>query len=214
MRFSAFFLIFFFIGFESVSQAAEWKKISDDDGITVFQKADEQGTGVSFRGETNIPASIESILTIMKNNSLAHEWMPLVVSRKDLKSISQNERIEYTHVGMPWPLTDRYFINRARADQLENGQMKIFVQSVETPEPQWLEKDKVLGFLYYSEFLLTPLEGGAKTHMVIEVNSDPKGLIPKFLVNAAQKSWPIKFFTGLTQMLVKAGLTTEGAVAH
>ena len=115
---------------------------------------------------------------------------------------------------MPWPLSDRYFINRAKAERLANGQMRIFVQSVSNPDANWLEQDKVLGFLHYSEFMLTPAEGVEKTHMVIEINSDPKGLIPKFLVNAAQKSWPTKFFTGLSSMLEEDKSLRAKALGH
>jgi hypothetical protein len=203
--------------FLSVSRvhASEWIKISDDQGIKVFQKKDvAEGTGVSFRGETLIAAEVEDILRVMADNSKAHRWIPLVQERRDLKQINENERIEYTHVNMPWPLTDRYFINRAKAERLPDGQMRIFVQSVPTPNAEWLEKEKVLGFLHYSEIMLSPQESESKTRMVIEINSDPKGLIPKFLVNAAQKSWPTKFFTGLNIMLKEAGVLKVDKFVH
>jgi hypothetical protein len=195
--------------------AADWEKISDDEGITVYQKKDgDQGTGVSLRGETVIPARLDDILDTMKDNTRAHLWIPMVKTRRDLKQVSPNERIEYTHISMPWPITDRYFINKAKAERLPSGQMRIFVQSVDQVEESWIEKDKILGFLHYSEFMLTPVGTGERTHMVIEINSDPRGLIPKFLVNAAQKSWPRKFFTGLNRMLQEASLLQNPAVAH
>lgn len=195
--------------------AADWQKISEDDGVTVYQKKDaEHGTGVSLRGETVIPARLDDILDTMKDNGRAHLWIPMVKTRRDLRQVSANERIEYTHISMPWPITDRYFINRAKAERLPTGQMRIFVQSVDQVEESWIDKDKVLGFLHYSEFMLTPVGSGESTHMVIEVNSDPRGLIPKFLVNAAQKSWPRKFFSGLTRMLQEANLLQKPAIAH
>ena len=198
-----------------LASADDWQKISDDDGITVFQKKDAaEGTGVSFRGETILASNTEDILRVMADNSKAHRWIPLVVSRRNLQKISNDERIEYTHVSMPWPLADRYFINRAKVERLPEGLMRVFVQSIENPDQALLESGKVLGFLYYSELMLTPIEGGAKTRMVIEINSDPKGLIPKFLVNASQRSWPRKFFKGLTVMLEEAGALKTSSLDH
>lgn len=195
--------------------ASDWEKISEDDGVTVYQrKGEATGTGVSFRGETVVPARIDDILHTMADNSKAHLWMPMVKTRRDLKEIGPTERIEYTHIGMPWPVTDRYFINRAKAERLANGQMRIFVQSEEKFEAAWEDKEKVLGFLYYSEFMLTPIDSGERTHMVIEINSDPRGLLPKFIVNAVQKSWPRQFFAGLTRMLKEAQLIRDGSLAH
>lgn len=194
------------------SEHNKWEQIADSDGITVYQKTGDSPV-ISLRGETTIPAHLSDIFEIMKNNATAHEWIPMVKERRDLKQISDKERIEFTHIEMPWPMSDRYFINKAQADYMPNGKLRIFVQSIETPDEAWLEHDKVLGVMHYSEFILTPL--GGKTHMVIEVNSDPKGLIPKFLVNAAQRSWPRKFFTGLTDMLRKTSkISPHDTVAH
>lgn len=202
-----------FLLFANQAQASEWQQVSDNDGITVYQKS-EPGDGLSLKGETVIPARLDDVVNIMKDNNLAHLWIPRVASRRDLYQISDMERVEYTHVAMPWPVTDRYFINRAKSTRLANGQMRIFVQSLDNPDSKYFEADKVLGFLHYSEIMLTPVDNGTGTHISIEINSDPRGLLPKFLVHAAQRNWPIDFFTGLTGMLTKAGTITAKNLAH
>lgn len=195
------------------ARASEWQQLSDENGITVYQK-NEQGDGISLKGETVIAARLDDIINVMKENSTAHLWMPMVAERRDLYEISNTERIEYTHIAMPWPVSDRYFINRAKATRLDNGQMRVFVQSIDDPDPKYFEADKVLGFLHYSEIMLTPVNNGNGTHITVEINSDPRGLIPKFLVHMAQRAWPVDFFNGLIRILEKAGSIQTQNMAH
>lgn len=188
------------------STGSAWHKVSDDDGIIVYQKKVEGLDTVSLRGETTIAASIKHITDVMADNEIAHLWMPMVAERRTLKMLSPTSRIEYTHVAMPWPITDRYFVNLGQAETLADGSVRLSVMSHEKPHdflpPQ---PDKVLGILNYSEFLLTKLEGGRRTRIQLEVNTDPKGNIPSWVVNVAQRSWPRDFFTGLIGQLRKRG---------
>ena len=198
------------------SDLTGWDKVSDSDGIIVYQKGIEGSDTISIRAETVIDASVADIADVMGDNNTAAAWMPMITDRHDIKAIGPTERIEYTHIGMPWPLTDRYFINTGKAEYLPKGVVRLSVKSVEHPDPAWLEPDKVLGVLHYSEFLLTPRDGGQSTHMTIEVNTDPKGLIPSWLVNIAQKSWPRDFVTALRGQLEQRGKlhSKPEAVAH
>jgi hypothetical protein len=190
----------------TASKGSEWHKVSDDDGIIVYQKKVEGLDTVSLRGETTIAASIKHITDLMADNSIAHLWMPMVAERRTLKMLSPMSRVEYTHVAMPWPITDRYFVNIGQAETQPDGSMKLSVKSHERPQDFMpLQPDKVLGILHFSEFLLTKLEGGRKTRIQLEVNTDPKGNIPSWIVNVAQRSWPRDFFTGLIGQLRKRG---------
>ena len=72
----------------------------------------------------------------------------------------------------------------------------------------YVESDKVLGELRLSEFILTPVDGGKATHILATIGTDPKGMIPKWIVNYAQKNWPRDFFQGLKKQLTKQGMMT------
>lgn len=194
--------IAFVLASPALAEEAAWQKISDKDGIVVFARNLDGVPTISLRGEAVIDAPVQAVFDTMKDNSRAHEWMPMVAEKRDLQALGENQRLEYTHIKMPWPLTDRYFVNTGTVEKLGDGALKVFVKSAENPT--YKEDDKVLGVLKYSEFLLTPEAGGAKTRIKLEVNTDPKGLIPKFLVNAAQKAWPRDFLMGLRRQVQKA----------
>lgn len=187
-----------------------WKKISDDQGIIVYQKKVKGLDTISLRGETIINAAPRVIAEVMADNTTAHEWVPLVASRKTLKELSPVHRIEYTHIKMPWPLTDRYFVNIGKAELLPDGSIRMHIKSHDKPQDLVPSTpDKVLGILHYSEFSLTSLDQGLRTHVRIEVNTDPRGSLPTWIVNAAQRSWPRDFFTGLLAQMKKRGLLKD-----
>ncbi len=182
-----------------------WETVSEGDGITVYKKLLNDGDIIAVRGAALIPARLDDIAAVMKDNKTAADWMPMIAERRDLKQLTPNSRLEYTHLAMPWPVTDRYYVNLAQADQLPNGALRFFVKSVDDPDKAYLEDDKVLGFLHVSEFILTPVDGGAGTEIKLEVKTDPRGLIPKVLVNLGQKRWPRQFFEGLIDQLKMRG---------
>jgi hypothetical protein len=178
-----------------------WEKISEEDDITVYMKPPSEHGTVSVRGDAVLNANIDDVFTVLANNSEAPQWMPFVVERYDLVQLSQNSRLEYTHVYLPWPLKDRYWLNRSEASPLPEGGWHITTKSIDDPKPEWLRDDKVLAYMYFSELYLKPVADGTKTYITIELNTDPRGMLPKWLVNRQQRGWPRAFFKGLKKQL-------------
>ncbi len=210
--------ILFYLSAAATAYAGEWREISRDQGIVVYLKPAVEGGTVSVRGDTTIDANFEDVLRILADNKEASEWMPLVVERRDLKQLTDKSRIEYTHIDLPWPVSDRYFINESKAEPIAGGGYHVSVKSLDTPPAEYLETGKVLGFLYFSELYLKPANNGKQAFISIEVHSDPRGFIPKWLINYEQRSWPRKFFLGLIKQLGKHHLLndqlTEAKLTH
>ena len=57
--------------------------------------------------------------------------------------------------------------------------------------------------LKYTRYEITVLPG-AQLHVVLETLSDPGGNLPGFLVNRAQRKYPVKLFQGLREQVKKA----------
>lgn len=191
-----------------------WKKVSDDDGIIVYECTSPGMDTVSLRGEAIIAAKARDIAQVMANNERASVWVPMVAERRVLKTVGVTQRVELTHIAMPWPVTDRYFVALGQADFMSDGRIRLSVKSVSDPENYLVMPDKVLGVLHTSEFLLTPMANDSGTRIEFEVNTDPKGLIPKWIVNYAQTGWPRDFLTGLAKELAVQGLLLNRPAAR
>jgi hypothetical protein len=177
---------------------ATWTQLEEVNGVLLFQRTEADRSLLSICGQTTIRSSVSDILAVLKDNTRASTWMPYVAEKRDIRSNGDNERIEYTHIDMPWPLRDRYFINRGKLLQNSDGSVTIHVESVDDPID--LDEQKIRGWMYFSLITLQPISN-FETRVTIEVNSDPKGFIPKWIVNLAQRDWPVGFFDGLKREL-------------
>jgi hypothetical protein len=45
-----------------------------------------------------------------------------------------------------------------------------------------------------------PMENGTKTYIDVRVNGDPRGFIPKWIVNLFQKKWPKNTLEGIRKL--------------
>lgn len=191
----------------------EWEQISDDDEVLVHRKEVPGSDVIAFRGEGIINASIPKVAQIMMDTSRKLEWVAKIEEAKNIREIGFLERIEYNHTASGFFLVrDRDFVFHAKGDvDCKNQKLTFRLKSVE--EPSVPEGDHVRGWLNASEYRFTALDGGKKTHMVVEIHADPKGSVPKWLVNLFQKSWPRKTIEGIRNQAAKADVKENPDVA-
>ena len=201
---------------DKTSSQSGWEQISDEDGIIVYQRSELGSRVLSMRGEGVVAAVPQAVFSTISNNDEAQEWVPLVVARSTVKELTGTQRIEYTHVSPPWPVADRYFINVLSVERRRDGSIYVVVQSAKPAQidPSWLHDNMVLGELLYSDFTLTPTDGGRHTHLSFTLQTDPKGVLPKFLVNLFQRRWPRDFMLGLRRQMQRKGLLETDVLAH
>lgn len=176
--------------------AADWKQVSSKGGITVF-KTKVAGTKiVGFRGETSIYASAEKLMHVLVDNNHRKDWVDRLKTSDVLEAIGPYEYIIYQEFKLPWPLKNRDFVYRGKATRLKDGRVVLEMKSeAHSKAPKTVG---VRGELLNSRYTITPI-GKFKSKLEVEIMSDPKGAIPKWLVNLIQKKWPHK-----TLMAIKA----------
>src|SRR5206468_2735293 len=115
---------------------------------------------------------------------------------------SSDEYVEYDHAGTPFILKDRDFVSTVKLDTDRHQQSVAFHYSNAT-DPDVPENPKyVRGDLMSTVFTLTRVSD-AKTHVIAEIHCDPKGSIPKFIVNWVQSDWPETTFKNLRKQVKK-----------
>ena len=183
--------------------SAEWQKYGERDGIETYGQPIDPDGFVSFKGVATLDATLEDVVTAMRDNTTASNWMPMVQERRDLAVLSDDHRIELTRLSLPWPCTDRYFIDEARILPQPDGSVILTIESVPAPDKSWLRPELVLGTFRLSQFVLKRVDGGRKTSLVFELRTSANGSMPNWLVSAAQQSWPFDLVTGLREELVR-----------
>ena len=78
----------------------------------------------------------------------------------------------------------------------------IYISIKSTKHSKAPETVGVRAQLNQSKYLLEPL-GENKTRVTVEIHTDPKGLLPAWLVNLIQKGWPVKTLNNLKNQTAK-----------
>ena len=126
-----------------------------------------------------------------------------------IKQITSMERIEYNHTGTPFIIRDRDFLFHAKAE-LRKDIKKMYFWLNSVNDPAMPESDCcVRGELKRGVYVLTALDGGKKTNIIVEIHADPKGSVPKWIVNLFQKKWPRKTLNGIRAQCAKPDVTTH-----
>lgn len=190
----------------------EWQFVGKENDITVHKKEIPNNSLVAFRGETVMDAPIAKIANVLMDTSRKLEWVAKIVEAKDVLDISPFERIEYNHTASGFFLVkDRDFVFRAKASiDRKNKRLTYHLKSEETPlMPQ---TPCVRGELTESRYILTSLDNDRKTHVVVEIQADPKGYVPKWLVNLFQKSWPKTTLEGIRRQAQRPDVPENATV--
>lgn len=177
----------------------DWSYWTEQDGVQVWRREYKDSEVIAVRGIATLPYKIEDVFSVMSDNSRSPEWVPMVEEKTTVRQLDRDSRIEYARIKMPWPLQDRYTVAMGSLKIRAKNTYWISYQSV---DGEFIDPDRIRARLELSTFYLRP-EDNASTYMDITLLSDPKGSVPKFLVNTFQKNWPVQFLAGLRRQIEK-----------
>lgn len=186
----------------------KWEKVTSKNGINVFKKEIEGSPVIAFKGDGVIDAPILRVASVLVDANRNKEWMDRVVESEIVEVKSPTERIQYSHIKTPTPLDDRDFVSNAKlVVDGANKRLTFAIHSVahaSKPERKGIVRGQLMG----SSFLLVPV-GADKTRVITEFHADPKGDVPKFIVNMFQEDWPINTIKGLRKQVGRVGDNAE-----
>jgi hypothetical protein len=180
-----------------------WEKIREEDGITVFRKEVEGSPLVAFRGEGIIQAPIALVALVEMDLPHNSEWIDSLVEGRLLEARSESEYFAYSHIKGPPLISDRDFVNHITVDFKPPSQITFNLQAAD--HPQSPNDGYVRGQLIHSSFKLTAVTP-QQTKIVAEIHADPKGSLPKWVVNLFQKGWAFQTITHLRAQVAKPGI--------
>lgn len=186
----------------STALGEEWIKTGESNGIQVFKKEQGDNPLITFRGEGLVDASLTKVLSVFADVVRKNEWVDLSYNVKLLQEFSPFKNIHYVAFKAPRFIEDR--------DYIYSQEMKFDkatkTASVDCKSIEYKDAPATVGVraqLNYASYKFEQREGGKKTYVTAEINTDLKGLLPKWLVNITQKSWPIKTLSGLREQVKK-----------
>src|SRR5581483_276307 len=132
-----------------------------------------------------------------------------LVSSKVIRDLSPTEFIEYDHVGIAFPfdavMQDRDFVSHVFLD-FDPGSKRLIVRYEPAEDTQAPPLKKFTRGVMTCEFKLVPMSIPEETYVEAEIQCDPRGAVPKWLVNFFQQGWPQNTFESLRRQAKKADI--------
>src|SRR5690349_19215746 len=133
MRTAFLFLAFFFYG-TIVSSQADWTLATQENGVKVFTRTEEESKVKALKVTCELDASISAVVALILDIPATVNWMPHTKSCFILRQISAGDLYYYTEVNLPWPLNNRDFVTHLRVHQDPYTKV-VTIDAPAVPEP-------------------------------------------------------------------------------
>ena len=179
-----------------------WTQDADEKGVVVTVKS-VPGRGLPiFRGVGQVDAGLFEILAVLDDISKFTEWMSDCTAARIVKQKNEFERIEYNRIAAPWPVSDRDTTIRSWVEvNVAKAEVKARFQSVDTPDQPpvsgVVRMPRLEGY-----YLLQAIDAG-HTRVTYQVDADPGGMLPEWLIKLTTRKLPIETLVGLRRQVAR-----------
>jgi len=160
------------------------------------------GSGiVAVKGEGAVVAPVWKVAAVLDTRRAA-EWVESLKESRVVRHLGTDSYIEYNHLHLPLIINDREFVSEVRIDVDASERSVTLVyrpaENGDVPPSHY-----VRGQIRSGAFRARSLGEGRGTDLSAEIDCDPKGALPSWLVNVFQKSWPRNTFDGIRRQVAK-----------
>ena len=176
------------------------------DGIKVYTFQHEGSEFTTFKAQTHIKASLDSLLAVIFDNEACPEWVYACNDAFIIKKINFNERIHYQVSDIPFPFIDREFIFHSKMQQNPSTKTVIISMSSKadycandiSPPCQKVNESRLVRIRKtIGTYQLEPDKDGTKITWIQHTNL--AGKLPKWLVNQFVTNTPYWTFKNLAE---------------
>jgi hypothetical protein len=182
-----------------------WEEIANKEGVKVFRKSTPGSPIKSMKGIGIVDAPVWTVALVLLDDPRAPEWVDSLAESRVVRVVHAHEYIEYNHVAMPSVCRDRDFVTRVQLWS-DAAKKTAYIRSEPASDPSVpLFKKRIRGTIA-SFYALSAIDEGKRTLLSIELHSDPKGLLPAWVVNLFQKDWARITIGGIRRQVKKPDL--------
>ena len=171
------------------AHAAEgWRDVLDDDGIRISQRAVPGRALPEFRAVAEIAASRWEVLAVIVDVPSQPKWMHRLSETRVLHTEEPLGAVFYLRMDMPWPVSDRDVVLRSDTEFPEAGRsvtrFALTSRAGSEPIQGVIRMPRLRG-----HYALTAL-GPKRTRVEYQVDADPGGNLPRWLVRRIGRDDP------------------------
>jgi hypothetical protein len=193
------------------AQGEKWELVGSKDDIVSYRREVAGSPVIAIRGEAVVDASIVRVASVLLDTARLPQWMDRLAEARRIRTENARHYVEYDRATVPFPLSNRDFVVETRVE-VDAAKKQLLLKAHSVVDSSAPVTDLVRGEVLASTFTLTAVDHGQRTRVVAEVHTDPKGSIPKWMVNLTQKSWAHTTIMGLRAQVRKANISEDPEV--
>jgi hypothetical protein len=193
-----------------LAESDGWTLVGNEHAIAIYRR-DVPGSGiVALKGEGVIDAPVWKVASILLDTRRAPEWVDDLTESRVVRQLRADAYIEYNHLHLPLFIKDREFVSEVRieVDQTARSVTLVYRPTDSGDVPA---SGNVRGQIRSGLFRARSRGEGQGTDLLAELDCDPRGAIPAWVVNLFQKSWPRNTFEGIRRQIAKPDITMPEA---
>jgi hypothetical protein len=181
----------------AVWAAEAWNVIHKERGITVSTREEPGRQLPSFRGQGVLKMPILHALAVVLDAEGAVEWAKGADEVHVLRAYDARTHVIYNRTHSPWPVSDRELVVKRVIKVVDPGrEFHVEMNCISGERPP--TKHVIRVAQCYSRFLLKRVDD-THTYADYEVNVDPAGSLPNWLVRWASKRIPFETLVALEE---------------
>lgn len=193
-----------------------WQKSCETDGLTIYWSRVPGSEVIAFKGNGIVDEPLDKVASVIVDTSRGTEWIDSLVSSKVVRTLTPTEFIEYDHVGIPFPfdtvMSDRDFVSHVTVDY-DPATQRLTVSYLPAEDELAPVLKKYTRGVMTCVFKMVPMSLPGQTYVEAEVHCDPRGGVPKWLVNFFQEGWPQTTFENLRREVRKPDIKVVPMIA-
>lgn len=182
---------------------AGWETIARENGVTVSTRQEEGREFPTFRGKGRVEGSVLEILAVVTDANRQTEWMHNCADARIVEKIDGRSQFVYNRTDAPWPVKDRDVVLLGRFT-IEEGGKEAWVKFASTMHSDARKKKDVVRMNRLSGHYHIVAIDDDTSRVTYQVNADPAGALPNWLVKQITKDLPLHTLMNLRRQVKKA----------
>ena len=185
-----------------------WELVGVTDGVEVSRRMVPDSNLFAFRGEAVSSVPVSLLSSVILNDPLGPEWVDLMNASKELQRYDRHTKLIYQGYDLPWPIQDRDYVMKQIASY--DQEKHIFTATFQSVEDASMpEQVCCIRAMAYRTFWYLEVLPSGQTKIIVEVNTDPRGSLPGWLVNLIQEDWPHKTINALLKRVNEGDINRD-----
>jgi len=191
------------------SEDPAWTEIAREQGVRVERRVVAGRDLPMFRGSGEVEARLADVLAAIEDVDHHPAWMPDCMEARVVRR-EADALVVYQRTDLPWPASDRDVVLRSQIETLEpDSEVHVYFERLaESGEPA--ARGAVRMPHLRGHYKIRAL-GPRRSFVEYQVDADPGGSLPGWIVESATREMPIRTLVGLRQELQRRSLPPVAA---